>query len=76
MKNTTDKLRAVDLPRLVSGRSVVWTHRHEFGTDRLIYRLVSINGEHATVINDVGFRFGVKVCDLSPFSPANEKHLP
>lgn len=68
----TDDLRAVASTSLVSGRSVVWTHKHEFGTDRLIYRLVSIKGEHATVINDVGFRFGVKVSDLSPYQTANK----
>ena len=60
---------------LVTGKTVWWTHYwiagNNSGTHRLPFLLRSVDGENATVINNIGFVSGVKTCDLSQGESSN-----
>jgi hypothetical protein len=67
--------RQLVVQRLVSARTVWWTHHwkagDDSGTHRLPFLLQKVMGDKAQVINDVGFVSIVKTCDLTQGESAN-----
>jgi succinate dehydrogenase/fumarate reductase flavoprotein subunit len=74
-ENADNTQEASSVQRLVSGRTVWWTHQweagDESGTSLLPFLLQKAMGDKAKVINDVGFVSIVRTDDLTHGESAN-----